>query len=65
MMRIKNHQKLPVNNFDCIEDTSQFNEDFIKNYHEESDKDVFSKLMISTLKKYMNFIIIYHSSLKE
>ena len=23
-------QKLPVNNFDWIEDTSQFNEDFIK-----------------------------------
>ena len=25
-------QKLPVNNFEWIEDTSQFNEDFIKNY---------------------------------
>ena len=24
-------QKLPVNNFEWIEDTSQFNEDFIKN----------------------------------
>ena len=25
--------KLPVNNFEWIEDTSQFNEDFIKNYN--------------------------------
>ena len=25
-------QKLPVNNFQWIKDTSQFNEDFIKNY---------------------------------
>ena len=30
-------QKLPVNNFGWIKDTSKFNEDFIKNYNEESD----------------------------
>ena len=29
-------QKLPLNKFEWIEDTSQFNEDFIKNYSEES-----------------------------
>ena len=29
-------QKLPVNNFEWIKDTSQFNEHFIKNYNEES-----------------------------
>ena len=29
-------QKLPVNNFDWIEDASQFNKDFIKNYNKES-----------------------------
>ena len=28
-------QKLPVNNFVWIKDTSQINEDFIKNYNEE------------------------------
>ena len=33
--------KLPVNNFDWIKDTSQFNEDFIKNYNEESDEGYF------------------------
>ena len=27
-------QKLPVNKFEWIEDTSPFNEDFIKNYNE-------------------------------
>ena len=31
-------QKLPVNIFVWIKDTSQFNEDFITNYNEESDK---------------------------
>ena len=34
-------QKIPVNNFEWIEDTSQFNEDFIKSYDEESDKGYF------------------------
>ena len=34
-------QKLPVNNFERIEDTSQFNEDFIKNYNKESDEGYF------------------------
>ena len=29
-------QKFPVNNFEWIKDTSQFNEDFINNYNEES-----------------------------
>ena len=29
-------QKLPVNNFEWIKDTSRFNEDFIKNYNGES-----------------------------
>ena len=30
-------QKLPVDSFEGIEDTSQFNEDFLNNYNEESD----------------------------
>ena len=34
-------QKLPVNNFEWMEDTSQFNEDFIKNYNEENDEGYF------------------------
>ena len=31
-------QKLPVNNFNWIKNTSQFNEVFIKNYNKESGK---------------------------
>ena len=47
-------QKLPVNNFELIEDTSQFNEDFIINLI----KDIFLKMIFNILKNYMNFIII-------
>ena len=31
-------QKLPVNDFGWIKDTSRFNEDFIKTYNERSDE---------------------------
>ena len=34
-------QKVPVNNFEWIEDTSQFNEDFENNFNEESDEGYF------------------------
>ena len=34
-------QKLPVNNFEWIEDTFQFNENFKKRYNEESDERYF------------------------
>ena len=34
-------QKLPVNNFEWIEDTFQFNEDFIKSYNEETNEGYF------------------------
>ena len=34
-------QKLSVNKFEWIEDTSQFNGDFIKNYSEESNEGYF------------------------
>ena len=49
-------QKLPVNNLEWIENTSQFNEDFIKNY-EESDEGFFLEVEI--------FITIYHFYLKK
>ena len=44
-------QKLPVNNFEWIKDTSQFNEDFIKNYNEESDKGYFLEVDVQYLEK--------------
>ena len=34
-------QKLPIDNFWGIEDTSRFNEDYIKNCNEESDEGCF------------------------
>ena len=58
-------QKLPVNNFGWIEDTSQFNGDFIKTIMEKVMKDIFLKLMLNILKNYMNFIIIYDFDQKE
>ena len=34
-------RKPPVNNFEWIEDSSQVNEDFMKNYNEKCDKEYF------------------------
>ena len=44
-------QKLPVNNFEWSKDTSQFNEDFIKNYNENSDEGYFLEVDVQNLGK--------------
>ena len=44
-------QKLPVNNFEWIEEASQFNEDFIKNYNEESDEGYFLEVDVQYPEK--------------
>ena len=44
-------QKPPVNNFEPIEDTSQFNEDFIKSDNEESDKGYFIEFDVQYFEK--------------
>ena len=44
-------QKLPLNNFEWIKDTSQFNEDFIENYNEEGDEGYFFEVDIKYLEK--------------
>ena len=54
-----------VYNFEWIEDISQFNEHFIKNYNEESDKGYFLEIDFNILKNYMNFTMIYHFYLNE
>ena len=56
-------QKLPVNNFDWIKNTSQFNEGFIENYNEESD--IFSKLMFNILNSYTTVTMICRFYRKE
>ena len=44
-------QKLPLNNFEWIKDTSQFNEDFIENYNEENDERYFFEVDFQYLEK--------------
>ena len=44
-------QKLPVNKFEWIRDTSQFNEDFIKNCNEKSDEGSFLEFDVQYLEK--------------
>ena len=44
-------QKLPVNNFEWVKDTSQFNEDFIKNYNKESDRRYFLEVEVQYTEK--------------
>ena len=51
-------QKLPVNNFERVKDTSQFNEDVIK-------KTIMKEVMFNILKNDMNFIMIYHFTWKN
>ena len=59
-------QKLPINYFEWIKKTSQFNEDFIKKIiMKKMMKDIYLKLMFNILKNYMSFIVIYHFYQKE
>ena len=51
-------QKLPVDGFECIEETSQFNEDFIKNCDEDSDIGYFLEFEIQYSKKLHDLQII-------
>ena len=45
----KNHHP-PLNNFEYIEDTSQFNEDLVKNIMKQVMRGIFSKLMFNAWK---------------
>ena len=44
-------RKLPVNNFEWIKNTSQFNEDLIKSYNEESDEGYFFEVDVQYPEK--------------
>ena len=44
-------QKLPVNEFEWIEETSQFDKDIIKNYNEESDEGYFLEVDVQYPEK--------------
>ena len=58
-------QKLPVDSFEWIEETSQFNKDFIKSYNEESDEGYVLEVDVQSQKNFMNFIMTYHFYPKE
>ena len=44
-------EKLLVKSFGWIKDTSHLNEDFIKNYNEESDEGYFFEVVVQNIKK--------------
>ena len=44
-------QRLPVNNFEWVRETSKFNEDFIKNYNEEHDERYFFEVDVQYVGK--------------
>ena len=52
-------QKPPVNGFEWVEDLSQFKEDFIKNYDENSDKGYFLEVDV----EYPKNLFSVHSNL--
>ena len=59
-------KKLPVNGFKWT-DNNKINEEFIKNYNENDKriKGYIFEVMLSILKNYMNYTVIYRSYLKE
>ena len=52
-------QKLPVNSFEWIKGTSQFNEDLIKHCNEESDEGHFLEVDVQYLEKKHEIHMIY------
>ena len=47
-------QKLPINVFKWVEDLSEFNESFIKNYDENRDRGYFLEVDVEYLKNLFN-----------
>ena len=58
-------QKLPTFNFEWVEDISQFDEVFIKNYYKKVKQVIFFRLMLCIQKKCMNSIKTYRFYLRE
>ena len=57
-------QKLPVNNFEWIEDTFQFNSDFIKSCNEKSDEGYFLEVDPEKLHELHNYLPFYQKERK-
>ena len=56
---------LPLNKLKWIENTSQFDEDLIKNYNEESHEGYFLEVDVQYPGKSHKFIMIYQFYQKE
>ena len=52
-------QKLPVNGFEWVEELSQFNKDFIKDYDENSDEGYFLEVDV----EYPKYLFSLHNDL--
>ena len=49
-------QKFPLNNFEWIEDTSQFIKGYVKNYNDESDEGFFLEVDPGKLHELHNYL---------
>ena len=58
-------QKLPIDGFKWVEDLSKFNENFIKNYDENSNKGYFLEVDVEYPKNLFNLHKVFHFYLKE
>ena len=58
-------QSLPVGSFDWVKNVSKIDEDFIKNYDEDSDKRYILEVDVEYPKNYMICVVIYHSYQNE
>ena len=62
-------KKLPVNGFKWIDNSETvehvINEEFIKNYNENDNKGYILDVDVKYPRDYMNYIVTYHSYLKE
>ena len=61
---VRQCRKVSSNNFEWIEDTFQFNKDFIENYNEESDEGCFLEV-VQHLEKLHELHMIYLFYLKD
>ena len=58
-------ESLPVDDFEWMKDLSKIDEDFIKNYDENSEKGYILEVSVEILKTCMICIVIYRSYQKE
>ena len=58
-------QKLSVRGSESVENTSQFRDDFIKNFNEDSNKRYCLELGVRYPKKYIKITMIYHFTRKD